>query len=1498
MAAPPLEQFVARLTSCGLLTADDCQSVLAGQHGAKKPATAEELARELVAAGKLTKYQATAAFQGHERALLLGDYIIVDKIGAGGMGQVLKAQHRRMKRVVALKVLPSSATKTPDNVKRFQREVEAAARLLHPNIVAAFDAGQSGNTHFLVMEFVDGQDLSAMVRKQGALPVDNVIDYMLQAARGLAYAHGEGVVHRDIKPGNLLVDKKGTLKILDMGLARFDDHEQATSAAREGLTHSGQVMGTVDYMAPEQAFDTRKADARADIYSLGCSMYRLLTGENAYEGETLIQKILAHRDAPIPTLRAKRPDAPATLDDILARMMAKKPEDRYQTMDDVATALTALTTAHLAPAADPGSALDAQLDSFMKTVGSAQASATTRGGSRTRVASKPAAEEVTTSAASVDVEPDRDSALATVHNDAAPRQHFAKRQPTAGSTKPPPSRKLLIGGGAVAAVLVLAAVAALLSRSTDDSPEVAVSSTGGTESSTSSSPPPQHSSSSPAMTVAPFDAQQARAHQEAWARHMQVEVESSNSLGMKLMMIPPGDFMMGTNADYMRYWLTAESPENAAQEFRSNEVPAHRVRISRPFLLAAHEVTVGQFEQFADATGYQTTAERRGRAAGWKSNADYNIASEGFNWRNVGYKVQSDYPVGCVSHDDGVAFCNWLSQEEGLTPCYTQLARGWERTAGNGYRLPTEAEWEYACRAGTIGLRVWPDNFGDEEALVEQLRKYVANGGNWVTDGKPALQTRPIGTRAPNPFGLYDVFGNVSEICSTSITRDYSGQAAGIADPAPTGSEFVARGPVGFWLFVRSAIRNTASLSHLRGLRVARELTGDSLPIPRPLPEDEAVPLPTGGDDLPSTPASTEPPVAQSGETTAQLAAGPSPMDALSRDGIAPEVLRSVGGGDADNAPGSLVAVLGDTRWRHCGHIYSLAWASDGRTIVSGGSDNVIRFWDVATGYERAMATALPGAVRAVVVTSDGQTVVTGNLPGHLRVWDAATGQERSFSPLGEHGASSVYALALHPERRVVAVGSGEGPILLWDFEQQQSIALLEGHQDLVRSLAFSRDGKLLASTGKDETVRLWDVPGQKQLVALLGHEGDVNCLALHPAGTTVVSAGDDRTLRWWDVAARSQVLAVDTPVTVEALCFIGDGSRLVVAGDNRIVVWNTSARQVLENIELEPGLRAFTAALRPDGKALAVGTADGAVAIYDATSFERMNPSADAVGPTVGLKFSSDGSRLAAVGADRTLRVWDTGTASLSWADRGRLGYCYCLDYSPDGQWIAVGNSSFKVNLWNTATRQETLLVQHLNYTTAVAFHPDSRRLASGDNTDGAIALWDVPRASVTGRLPGHTAGIAALAFHPAGQWLASASADGTVRLWNLQSNQAAGVLDHPKQVYGLAFSPAGDLLATSCGDGKVRFWDSIRAELLATLPGGYSAGSALSFNADGSRLAYRVSSVQVAVCDVPAREVVQSVKVAPGSTWMNTLALDPTGRYAATGNLNGTVYLLQVDE
>jgi len=261
-------------------------------------------------------------------------YEVSELLGTGGMGTVYRAKHRLMQRTVALKVINSRLTFNEAAVERFQREVRAAAKLSHPNIVAGYDAEQAGRLHLLVMEFVDGTDLGAVMRERGPLPVRDACNYVSQAARGLEHAFEFGMVHRDIKPQNLMLTPDGQVKILDFGIAQL-----AGEASGDGLTAEGSMMGTPDYMAPEQARDARSADIRADVYSLGCTLYALLTGQPPFPEGSDISKVMAHTEQEPKPVSEFRDDVPDELIAVLNTMTAKNPEDRYQTPADVADAL-------------------------------------------------------------------------------------------------------------------------------------------------------------------------------------------------------------------------------------------------------------------------------------------------------------------------------------------------------------------------------------------------------------------------------------------------------------------------------------------------------------------------------------------------------------------------------------------------------------------------------------------------------------------------------------------------------------------------------------------------------------------------------------------------------------------------------------------------------------------------------------------------------------------------------------------------------------------------------------------------------------------------------------------------------------------------------------------------------------------------------------------------------------------------------------------------------
>ena len=399
-----LEQFQQQLLSCGVLAEEELNQLLARLRADQKLESAEQLARLLVKQKMLTAYQAQQAYAGKAKTLLMGNYLILDKLGQGGMGMVLKAEHRRMKRIVALKVLSPAVQKDADAARRFQREVQAAAKLDHPNIVTAFDADDANGTHFLVMQYVEGTDLAALVKEKGPLSVERALPCILQAARGLEYAHQRGVIHRDIKPANLLLDAQGTVKILDMGLARLD----SAGGNQDQLTGTGEIMGTVDFMSPEQAMDTKSADARADVYSLGITLWYLLTGKAAYEAESLMKRLMMHLNSPIPSLSAACPQVSPELDAVFNKMVAKTVDARFQSMTEVIASLERCSDRSASmPSVPSGPSEDSRLSAFLHGMeatssGKTTSGKTASGKTASRMATKTEMPAVATAAESTD----------------------------------------------------------------------------------------------------------------------------------------------------------------------------------------------------------------------------------------------------------------------------------------------------------------------------------------------------------------------------------------------------------------------------------------------------------------------------------------------------------------------------------------------------------------------------------------------------------------------------------------------------------------------------------------------------------------------------------------------------------------------------------------------------------------------------------------------------------------------------------------------------------------------------------------------------------------------------------------------------------------------------------------------------------------------------------------------------------------------------------------
>jgi eukaryotic-like serine/threonine-protein kinase len=696
----------------------------------------------------------------------IGHYEVLQVLGKGGFGIVFRAFDELLQRVVAIKVMAPQLAATSPARKRFLREARTSAAVRHENVVQVYEVAEQP-LPYLAMEFIPGETLQQRLNRTGPLDVTEALRIGRQIAEGLAAAHANDLIHRDIKPANILIDggEGGHLKvkITDFGLARAADDAS--------ISQSGLIAGTPMYMAPEQALG-HKLDQRADLFSLGSVMYQIVAGRPPFRanGTLAVLKRVAE-DAPR-DLREIIPETPHWLCAIIAKLHAKNPIDRYQTAREVADVL-----------ADCESQLkgSSKLRDSRRIPTGLSPLAQRRGGRARRAAIilGPLAAVlllagiwcgpwlIRSAANRVELEILPGEGLTEVlvmQNDDGVVDGNASRslvtnwlpmkQPQSLSVKsgqyqinigtwpegtfvaewevtrsdPFGSRSERVPFVETSSIVAVARGERVtlrpVMRGTSTSPETTPSVMQKTR--------PQ---GVPSPAIAPFDAAAAKRHQEAWARYLGVPVEFTNGSGMSFRLIPPGEFTMGsTQVEIEATWASSRfSDDQSLHNAISSEGPAHRVVLSKPFYLGVTEVTRRQFKI---VTGKDWATDK------------LEIADA------------EQLPVEGLSWNDTADFCSRLSTMDNLKPYYRLMNEYVEMQTGNGYRLPREAEWEFACRAGTT-TRFW---FGDDPK--------GHNGREWLRPSS-GNRARPVGSVSANPFGLSDMHGNVREWCQDGWNPEF-----------------------------------------------------------------------------------------------------------------------------------------------------------------------------------------------------------------------------------------------------------------------------------------------------------------------------------------------------------------------------------------------------------------------------------------------------------------------------------------------------------------------------------------------------------------------------------------------------------------------------------------------------------------------------------------------------------------------------------------------------
>ena len=706
-------------------------------------------------------------------------YQIQREIGRGSMGIVYEAQDTRLDRRIALKVLRADLVATETFVRRFLKEAKAAARLSHPNIVSIYDTDEEHGTIYIAMELLAGEPLDKLIKRK-KFTEKEIVHLAVQTARVLDYAHANGIIHRDIKPGNIIVDPNGRIKITDFGVARIED----PSAPQQ--TVIGEVLGTPAYMSPEQALG-KSVDGRTDIFSLGVVLYELCTGMRPFRGDTLSAILMAiiHEDPSEPRMinAAISPE----LARVIMKCMSKAAEDRFQTGKALADALEKLVQREEPVArAEPSTKKSPmRLGLLFATIllllaiggGLSYHFLTQRIKAieeRSTAGTMAPLQEQAKTAPGTKPEkgPDLDEArrkidelektLAEVHSKQieadkrAKEAEEAKRKVEEVEKKKAEAdkrsreledakRKAEELERQKAEAHIKQAEADNRAKAMEDAKRKAEELEG--QKAKARIKQAEADNRAKEMENAKRKAEELeRQKAPAAAKQQEASPFSMNAIGMEFVPIPAGKFIMGSPVDESgRY---------------PNEGPQHEVQITRAFYMGKFEVKVSEFREFVRATGYRTEAEVKGYA--WVLRSSKPIGGHmqtmssvwekqaGLYWDNPGFSQKENHPVTCLSWNDVTEFANWLSKK-----------------TGHSYRLPTEAEWEYACRAGTKSGY----GFGSDANELEKYAWHLRNSER---------ETHPVGQKIPNAWGLYDMHGNAREWC-----QDWYGEyaAGSVIDP-------------------------------------------------------------------------------------------------------------------------------------------------------------------------------------------------------------------------------------------------------------------------------------------------------------------------------------------------------------------------------------------------------------------------------------------------------------------------------------------------------------------------------------------------------------------------------------------------------------------------------------------------------------------------------------------------------------------------------------------
>jgi WD40 repeat protein/serine/threonine protein kinase len=1346
-------------------------------------------------------------------------YRVIRLLGAGGMGAVYLAEHRLMHRMVALKLINAEFVANPRMIERFRREIDAAARLNHPNIVSAHDAEEVQGVHFLAMEYVEGESLQEYLIRQPALPVREACHYAHQVAQGLQHAWEKGMVHRDIKPHNLMLSFPtrptgigglgGQIKILDFGLAAL-----AAQQPGEGLTGSGVMMGTPDYMAPEQTQDAHGVDIRADIYALGCTFYQMLAGRVPFPGRSNIEKMIAHSNEEAPPLEKVRPDVPPGVVRIVKRMLTKSPQDRFQTPQEVADALTeCLTQEASLPKPKSTSRLKIRTALAVGTlillaiVGLWQAGVITlrnsQGDEFTIKTNDPAIEVLVKNGGKevwiidpttqqrwrIDTEKfhlsdaDRPQGLTIQLQGKEPFVMHRQGKQVASVTRGLPKdakgqlevgevRRMLGHKGSVRAVAYSPCGKFALSGSGWPHPD---------------------------GTLRLWDLTLGK---EVWTQAADTGTVLSAEFS------PDGRLAASGHSGLVRLWQVETGKKLLVLNHGADMYGLAFLPDNKRILTAG---TDGWLKLWDVKTG-KKLKEIKDRE-GWIT----RVALSPDGRRVVtGGTVDPGSSVGIVrlwDLDKGEAIRDFKGHKDSVSGLAYHPSSKLILTGGDD---------------GTV--RLWDIETGKEEktrfvghpggvrsvAFSPEGRRILTGGGGGPSGGADKdhhvrLLDLKSGVEIQTFTGHADIIWGVAFSPDGRFALSCSGGKV-INNQAAPGSDWSVR----LWRLPDLPLEKNAEVRRFEGHGLAVISVAFSADGKHAL----------SGEHSPSGPQLLvrlwE---VATGKELRQLNGG----FALNCVTFSPDAKQAFSGGEHAKlwnleTGKEIIRFEGQQQGtvygkRANGWVSGAVFFRDGKKLLTSGYDKTLRLWDTVSGKELRCFNGHTEGVRAVALSPDERQAASAGFDGTVRLWNIETGKEEhccreglsdwvisvAYSPDGKYvlsggfdriarlwdaasgkevrrfdNGSEVNTVAFCPDGKRLLTGSQDHMIRLWDMETGQVLHSFKGHTDRVWSVACSPDGRFALSGSADKTMRLWrlpDLPLEKN--AEVRRFGDpahhIIRLALSPNGSHVLTCGPDGTACYWEVASGKLVhLLPGASGQVYNVAISADGKQLLSCGEDSLIhVWNSATGKEIKQLQGHKS-NVSGVSIAADGKLMASGSNhDGTVRLWDLEKGKENHSFATGNHSSQGVALSSDGRWLASWGGDSTIKVYDVKLRQEIHCLRGHSTMVRAGTFSADGKRFLSGSHAAGSNgnlcLWEVETGQLLRSIDDIpGGSHGVALSSDGRRALTG-GWEG-LNLWDLEtgrKIAAYGHDPGD--GINDVAFLPDGLHALSASGLGTIRLWKL---------------------------------------------------------------------------------------------------------------------------------